>query len=235
MFQIWWRSVQNWAGLTILAVVAGWKDTGRTDGWTDGEYKFTLECPSVRRTDTLRWIYILSNALDRICKHPQIVHVQCTDKASNGATARLRLLCPWPQWPFPWRRHRMVILIFWHGIWYHKTRTTLTEKTNNWWQVSNSLVVCTVSKRITHSARDKTAMGSTWLSQGGMGACPPVVAENYHLSPASGGLALRAPPGICPWTPLDDFRRPQTPLLTSVANSCMATPPHGIRPWLHVK
>jgi len=29
-------------GLTILAVVAGWTDTGRTDGWTDGRTRYTL-------------------------------------------------------------------------------------------------------------------------------------------------------------------------------------------------
>jgi len=28
------------------------------------------------------------------------------------------------------------------------------------------------------------------------------------MSLASGGFALRPPPGLCPWTPLGDFRPP---------------------------
>jgi len=47
-----------------------------------------------------------------------------------------------------------------------------------------------------------------------------------HVSPVSGGFAPRSPPGLCPWTPLGDFR-PQTssfiPLPNSWLRPCFVT------------
>jgi len=59
-------------GLTILAAVAGWTDTGRTDGWTDA----------------LKWIYILSNVLDRQLNGSGISTDECDHVVVGRTTVR---------------------------------------------------------------------------------------------------------------------------------------------------
>jgi len=58
--------------------------------------------------------------------------------------------------------------------------------------------------------------------------CLFFLSTSDHMSPASGGFAFRPPPGLCPWTPLGDFRPPagdgSPPAVCPPLSKFLATP-----------